>query len=145
PAKEVGDSTKGAGIQGLDTQMFANAKSYRPVAERGELERWILSELHRTCAKVVERMDAYDNFGACQHITKFVDALSNWYVRRSSDRFWAADKRGVEKLDAYWTLYEALVSATKLVAPFVPFLADTIWSNLAVSGLARRRFGALEG
>ncbi len=52
-------------------------------------------------------MDAYDNFAACHHITEFVDALSNWYVRRSRDRFWAADKRGQEKLDAYWTLYEA--------------------------------------
>ncbi len=75
-------------------------------------------------------MDAYDNFGACQHITAFVDALSNWYVRRSRDRFWAADKRGVEKLDAYWTLYEALVTTTKLVAPFVPFLAETLWQNV---------------
>jgi isoleucyl-tRNA synthetase len=76
-------------------------------------------------------MDAYDNYGACQHITEFVDALSNWYVRRSRDRFWAADKRGTEKLDAYWTLYEALVTTTKLVAPFVPFIAETMWQNLA--------------
>jgi isoleucyl-tRNA synthetase len=76
-------------------------------------------------------MDAYDNYAACGHITAFVDALSNWYVRRSRDRFWAADKRGVEKLDAYWTLYEALVTTTKLVAPFVPFLAETLWKNLS--------------
>ena len=76
-------------------------------------------------------MDAYDNFGACSTITEFVDALSNWYVRRSRDRFWAADKRPVEKLDAYWTLYECLVTTTKLVAPFVPFVAETLWQNLA--------------
>jgi isoleucyl-tRNA synthetase len=76
-------------------------------------------------------MDAYDNFGACQRISEFVDALSNWYVRRSRDRFWAADKRAVDKLDAYWTLYEALVTSAKLVAPFVPFVAETIWQNLA--------------
>src|SRR5437667_3759019 len=80
-------------------------------------------------------MDAYDNFGACQYITAFVDALSNWYVRRSRDRFWAADKRAIEKLDAYWTLYEALITTTKLVAPFVPFLAETLWQNLAVAGV----------
>jgi isoleucyl-tRNA synthetase len=79
-------------------------------------------------------MDAYDNFGACQRITEFVDALSNWYVRRSRDRFWAADKRAPEKLDAYWTLYEALVTTAKLVAPFVPFVAETMWRNLAVAG-----------
>ncbi len=110
---------------------FANEKSYRPITQRNELDRWILSELNRTCAAVVERMDAYDNFGACQHITAFVDALSNWYVRRSRDRFWAADKRSAEKLDAYWTLYDALLTTTKLVAPFVPFLAETLWQNLA--------------
>jgi isoleucyl-tRNA synthetase len=75
-------------------------------------------------------MDAYDNFGACQQIIEFVDALSNWYVRRSRDRFWAADKRAPEKLDAYWTLYECLVTTTKLVAPFVPFIAETMWQNL---------------
>jgi isoleucyl-tRNA synthetase len=95
-----------------------------------------LSELNRTCRAVVERLDAYDNFGAAQHIIAFVDALSNWYVRRSRDRFWAADKRAVEKLDAYWTLYESLVTTTKLVAPFVPFLAETMWQNLARRGLA---------
>ena len=90
----------GCRVQGAGNSMrsaFATAKSYRPVNERSELDRWILSELNRTCAAVVERMDAYDNFGACQHITEFVDALSNWYVRRSRDRFWAADKRGSRK------------------------------------------------
>src|SRR4029079_11020804 len=101
--------------------------------------RWILSEQNRTCAAVVERMDAYDNFAACGHITAFVDALSNWYVRRSRDRFWAADKRDQNKLDAYWTLYEALVTTTKLVAPFVPFLAETLWQN--VTGVFRTAAG----
>ncbi|MEX0611308.1 MAG: DUF5915 domain-containing protein, partial [Pirellulales bacterium] len=107
-----------------------SAKSYRPILERSEVDRWILSELNRTCAAVVERMDAYDNFAAAQHIKEFVDALSNWYVRRSRDRFWAADKRSPEKLDAYWTLYESLLTTTKLVAPFVPFLAEALWQNL---------------
>lgn len=120
-----------AGSRDLSAQTFASATSYRAVGERSELDRWILSELHRTAAAVVERMDAYDNFGACQQITEYVDALSNWYVRRSRDRFWAADKRGVEKLDAYWTLYECLVTTAKLIAPFVPFLAETLWQNLA--------------
>jgi isoleucyl-tRNA synthetase len=109
---------------------FSSAPSYRPLDERSELDRWILSELNRTCAAVVERMDAYDNYAACGHITAFVDALSNWYVRRSRDRFWSADKRDQNKLDAYWTLYEALVTTTKLVAPFVPFLAETLWQNV---------------
>jgi isoleucyl-tRNA synthetase len=118
-------------LKNLDASSLAAAPSYRPIAERSELDRWILSELHRTAAAACERMDDYDNFGACAHITEFVDALSNWYVRRSRDRFWAADKRTIEKLDAYWTLYECLVTTAKLIAPFVPFLAETLWRNLA--------------
>jgi isoleucyl-tRNA synthetase len=132
PSSELGELASASGkFANLDSNIFAAAKSYRPIAERNELDRWILSELNRTIAAVVERMDAYDNFGACGHVTEFVDALSNWYVRRSRDRFWAADKRGVEKLDAYWTLYECLVTTAKLVAPFVPFVAETLWQNLA--------------
>nr|WP_261342527.1 DUF5915 domain-containing protein [Botrimarina colliarenosi] len=91
----------------------------------------MLSELHRTVALVTERMDAYDNFGAGQAITEFVDGLSNWWVRRSRERFWSKDKRSADKLDAYWTLYECLVETSKLIAPFTPFLAEAMWGNLA--------------
>ena len=120
----------------LTADQLATAKTYRPLAERNELDRWILSELHRTAAAVVERMDAYDNYAACAAITEFVDALSNWYVRRSRDRFWAKDTADVGKLDAYWTLYECLVATAKLVAPFTPFLAESLWQNLAVAPFA---------
>ena len=111
---------------------LATAKGYRPVPERGELDRWILSELNRTAAAVVERMDAYDNFAACARLTEFVDALSNWYVRRSRDRFWSGEQ-SADKTDAYWTLYECLLTTCKLIAPFVPFLAEAMWQNLAVA------------
>ncbi len=107
---------------------------YRPIKQRSELDRWILSELNRTAAAVVERMDAYDNYTAAQRIIEFVDALSNWYVRRSRDRFWAEDKNDPDKIDAYWTLYECLLTTCKIIAPFVPFLAETMWRNLAGSG-----------
>jgi isoleucyl-tRNA synthetase len=110
---------------------FANATGFRPVADRSEIDRWILSELNRTCAAVVERMDQYDNFEACKRINEFVDGLSNWFVRRSRDRFWAAEKQSPDKLDAYWTLYECLVETCKLIAPFTPFIAETMWRNLA--------------
>ncbi len=84
---------RGAGVRAsLRPDVLATATDYRPVAERGELDRWILSELNRTAAAVVERMDAYDNFAACARLTEFVDALSNWYVRRSRDRFWSSEK-----------------------------------------------------
>ena len=76
---------------------LARRKDYRPSASGSELDRWILSELNRTAAAVVERMDAYDNFAACGRITAFVDALSNWYVRRSRDRFWSEDKRSARQ------------------------------------------------
>ena len=69
---------------------------------------------------MIEHMDAYDNFAACGQMTEFVDALSNWYVRRSRDRFWSEDKIAPDKLDAYWTLNECLLTTCKLVAPFVP-------------------------
>ena len=114
----------------LSRENLADGDGYRPVSDRGELDRWVLSELHQTLDAVVTRMDAYDNYGACSQITAFVDALSNWYVRRSRDRFWAKDKQAPEKLDAYWTLYECLITTAKMVAPFVPFVAETIWQNL---------------
>ena len=121
----------------LDHADLAKARGWRPVADRGELDRWMLSELNATAAYVTARMDAYDHFGAAQRLSTLVDAVSNWFVRRSRDRFWAAGKAdggpdtNVEKLDAYWTLYETLVTVAKLAAPFVPFTTEAIWRNLA--------------
>ncbi len=120
----------------LTPETLAAAKGYRPVEERGELDRWVLGELARTSAGVVAQMDAYDNYDACAQLTDFVDALSNWYVRRSRDRFWAAGQ-SADKSDAHWTLYECLLTTCKLIAPFVPFLAEAMWQNLAVAAFKR--------
>jgi isoleucyl-tRNA synthetase len=104
----------------------------------------MLSELHATAADMVGRMDAFDHFAAAQRLSALVDAVSNWYVRRSRDRFWAAGRAdggpgtNQEKLDAYWTLYETLVTITKLAAPFVPFVTEAIWHNLAVGAFGDR-------
>jgi isoleucyl-tRNA synthetase len=117
-----------ANIDGFDPQTGAKPG---PIKDRSELDRWILSELNRTAAAVVERMDAYDNYAAAQRIIEFADALSNWYVRRSRDRFWAEDKQDRDKVDAYWTLYDCLLTIAKIIAPFVPFIAEAIWRNLA--------------
>ncbi len=125
-------------VDQLSAAELSAAKSYRPPSERSELDRWILSELSRMVAGVVEHMDAYDNFAACGEITAFVDALSNWYVRRSRDRFWSEDKVAPEKLDAYWTLYECLLTTAKAVAPFVPYLSEAIWQNLAAAEFGKR-------
>ncbi len=112
---------------------LARGTGFRPARQRSELDRWVLSELNRTAAGVVRHMDQYENYEACRLLNAFVDGLSNWYVRRSRDRFWAAmdTQHQQDKLDAYWTLYECLLTTAKLIAPFTPFLAEALWQNLA--------------
>ena len=128
----------------LDHADLARAATWRPAADRGELDRWMLSELNAVSAVMTERMDAYDHFGAAQALSGLVDAVSNWFVRRSRDRFWAAGRAdggpdtNHEKLDAYWTLYEALLTITKLAAPFVPFVTEALWRNLVTAVFAGR-------
>jgi isoleucyl-tRNA synthetase len=128
----------------LDHAHLATARGWRPVADRGELDRWMLSELNAVAASMTVKMDAYDHFGAAQDLTGLVDAVSNWFVRRSRDRFWAAGKADAgpetnpDKLDAYWTLYETLLTIAKLAAPFVPFTTEAIWRNLAGAAFGGR-------
>ena len=110
---------------------LVDGEGYRPIDQRTELDRWILNELDRTLSEVTAAMDQYDNFLACQKITAFVDGLSNWYVRRNRDRFWAKEKTSADKLDAFWTLYECLTATAQMIAPFVPFFAEIIWQNLS--------------
>ncbi|HVL89616.1 MAG TPA: isoleucine--tRNA ligase, partial [Actinomycetota bacterium] len=100
-----------------------------PPAERGELDRWILAELHDTVRGVTDALEAFDAADAGRRITAFVDELSNWYVRRSRRRFWAGAE-SADKAAAHATLYECLVTMAKLVAPFCPFTADEMWDNL---------------
>ena len=126
----------------LENADLARARGSRPVADRGELDRWMLSELNATAAAMVERMDRYDHFGAAGELSALVDAVSNWFVRRSRDRFWATGRAdagpegNAAKLDAYWTLYETLLTIARLAAPFVPFVSEAIWRNLAVAPFA---------
>jgi len=104
----------------------------RPAGDRSVLDRWILAELQNTIQSTTRRLDAYDIHGAAVGLSEFVDALSNWYVRRSRNRFWKSDL-DQDKFDAYWTLYECLCTLTKLIAPFVPFLAESMYQNLVRS------------
>ncbi|MEA1951442.1 MAG: isoleucine--tRNA ligase, partial [Planctomycetota bacterium] len=73
----------------LTPEVLLKAEGYTTIAERREIDRWIISELNRTTAAVTEAMDGYDNYGACGSLNEFVDLLSNWYVRRGRARFWA--------------------------------------------------------
>ncbi|MDA8743947.1 isoleucine--tRNA ligase [Rubripirellula amarantea] len=126
------DPTTATGAdENLSPESLASSPQYRDASERSEIDRWILSELSSTVAVVTERMDALDNYNACKAITSLVDGLSNWYVRRSRDRFWAKETDSQDKLDAYWTLYETLIEVSKLIAPFVPFLSETLWKSLS--------------
>jgi isoleucyl-tRNA synthetase len=123
---------------------LARARGWTPVAQRGELDRWMLAELSAATAEVTERMDAFDHFAAAGRIARLVDAASNWFVRRSRDRFWAPGRAvpggegNRDKLDAFWTLYETLLTVAKLAAPFVPFVTEALWRNLAAEPFAGR-------
>jgi isoleucyl-tRNA synthetase len=104
-----------------------------PVDRRPEMDRWILAELHHTVEMVTRALDAYDALGAGKAIEAFVDRLSNWYIRLNRRRFWkAAD--GSNKRSAYLTLHECLDRVHRMMAPFMPFVAEATYQNL-VRGL----------
>ncbi len=103
-----------------------------PAEDRSPLDQWLLSELNALVRDVTEAYETYDVPGATRPIEAFVDNLSNWYVRRSRRRFWKADG-DLDKNAAYLTLYEALVTVAKLLAPAMPFLAEALYRNLVVS------------
>jgi isoleucyl-tRNA synthetase len=100
-----------------------------PLAERPEIDRWVVSLLEDTIANVTGGLDRYDAQHAGLAIEQFVDQLSNWYVRRNRRRFWKAAS-GADKQSAYLTLYECLDVVHRLMAPFVPFLSEAIYQNL---------------
>ncbi|HEY94596.1 MAG TPA: isoleucine--tRNA ligase, partial [Dehalococcoidia bacterium] len=116
---------------------YANIDKYVPgLKETGEtqseLDRWILSGLNKLILDVDNALDNYDPRTGAWQIAEFIDELSNWYVRRSRRRFWKSEN-DTDKLSAYNTLYECLVTLTKLMAPFTPFLAEELYQNLAGS------------
>jgi len=125
--------------------IYANIDKWSPISEPealareplrraqdNPLDRWIRSELASTCLRVFDAMEQYDNFNAAKALIAFVDALSNWYVRRSRDRFWKPEMDG-DKRAAYETLHGCLVTTTKLIAPFTPFISDSMYQNLVRS------------
>lgn len=119
---------------------FFNQEDTVPLTERTELDRWILSELHTLIKKVTGNLDAYEPTAAGRAIDSFVnDQLSNWYVRLCRRRFWKPVKNEnntqhtadlKDKLAAYQTLLECLLTVSKLMAPIAPFFADWLFRNL---------------
>jgi isoleucyl-tRNA synthetase len=96
------------------------------------LDRWLLSELNVLVRDVTESYEHYDVTGATRPIESFVEKLSTWYLRRSRRRFWKSES-DADKQAAYGTLYTALVTLSKLIAPAMPFLADELYQNLVCS------------
>jgi isoleucyl-tRNA synthetase len=106
-----------------------------PVAERPEIDRWILSNLQALTATANREFAAYNVAEVCRAAAGFIDDLSNWYIRRNRRRFWRSRDAGDrDKLAAYQTLYHALFELTKLLAPLVPFLTERMYGNLRTGG-----------
>ncbi len=114
---------------------YARIDGWEPTPENREvpaenpLDRWILSRLHRLIAEVSTQMDAYDLNRSVAPFVGFIDLLTNWYIRRSRRRFWKAGQ-GEDKRQAYATLYRVLKEFSKVIAPFIPYIAEGIYRTL---------------
>ena len=118
--------------------LYANIDEFNPTAHKLDyaqlsvMDRWVFSRLNTMVRTVDECLGSYRVTEAAKALQSFVEELSNWYVRRSRSRFWA---KGMEqdKVDAYLTLYTALVTTVKAAAPMVPFITESIYRNLVCS------------
>ncbi len=112
--------------------LYANADGVRAQLRtdaRGVLDRYALAKTGDLVRGLERSLDAYDIPGACAEFASFIDALNNWYIRRSRDRFWAEDG-SADKRDAYDTLYTVLVLALRAVSPLLPLLAEEVYRGL---------------
>jgi isoleucyl-tRNA synthetase len=122
--------------------LYANASGWTPgapapaYADRPLLDRWVLAELHRTVREVDTALEGFDTAAAGRRLAEFIDDLSNWYVRRSRRRFWEGPEAGEagDNASAFATLYEALETLTRLMAPIAPFVTDYVWDVLRRDG-----------
>ncbi len=113
--------------------MYANAEGYTAQRSTGSgdvLDRYVLARTRTLVERVAERMDAYDLPGGAAEIAAFIDALNNWYIRRSRDRFWNAGGADTDRA-AFDTLYVVLTTLTRVAAPFLPMVAEEIHGGLA--------------
>ena len=118
---------------------YANVDGFSPVAtptpaieDRPLLDRWLISRLQHVTDTVTRAMEDYDVTTATHTIEAFTDELSTWYVRRNRRRFWKSDNDS-DKAAAYHTLYHALTTLSRLLAPFTPFVAEHMYRNLVAS------------
>ncbi len=115
---------------------YANLDGWKPEKnakiEYSGMDQWLRSALHTLVRDVTNAYENYDSLAATRPVEVFVDQLSNWYLRRSRRRFWKTES-DADKQAAYATLYEALVTLSKLLAPAMPFLAEELYQNLVRS------------
>ncbi len=116
--------------------LYANIDGWKPQDTRYKiqdtknlLDKWIISELNILIKEINESMESYELSKAVRLFPKFIDNLSNWYIRRSRKRFWKSEN-DTDKNSAYQTLYYVLVELSKLMAPFTPFVSEEIYKNL---------------
>lgn len=101
-----------------------------PISEREEIDRWVVSRLNTLIGGVTDSLNSYDLTKSVRMIQNFlVEEVSNWYVRRTRDRYWASELDNSKK-SAYLTLYEVLLTLAKLMAPIAPFSAEEVYRNL---------------
>lgn len=118
--------------------LYANIDKFDPTQYKLEydklsvMDKWVISRLNTLIATVDRNLEEYRITESARAIQEFVDDLSNWYVRRSRERFWQKEMNQ-DKINAYMTLYTALVELVKTAAPFVPFIAEEIYGNLVRS------------
>ncbi len=114
---------------------FTGAETAVPLAERPEIDRWILSLLNSLIKEVADALDDYEPTKAARAINTFVnDNLSNWYVRLNRKRFWGGEMN-TDKLSAFQTLHTCLKTVAQLMAPFAPFFADKLYQDLSAPAL----------
>jgi isoleucyl-tRNA synthetase len=119
--------------------IYANIDGWRPGRKppirpeaRPFLDRWVLGRLGNTINVVTERLESYQITGSAKVLEEFVDDLTNWYIRRSRNRFWAGTESD-DKESAYQTLYTVLTTLPRLLAPFMPFVAESMQRHLVTA------------
>ena len=113
--------------------LYANAEGFKaePATDSTNLlDRYILAKTHEMVTGTTAALDAYDIAGACGAVQGFLDALTNWYIRRSRERFWNSDADQVDA-EALNTLYTVLLTLTRTMAPLLPLVAEEMWLGLS--------------
>ena len=136
---------------------YSNIDGFNPgleapeVSQRSDLDRWIISELNLLVDEVTKALESFEPEKVTREAEQFTEYLSNWYVRRSRRRFWRSGDLGGnecesnhDKLSAYTTLYEVLVTLAKVLAPVIPFVTETIYRNLGAALVGGRESVHLE-